>query len=205
MGYSGITGASGKMLANLLHFGLVEKAGKGGVKVASLAVDILHPDPPESRKDAIAIAAFNPTLFAELRAKFTDGAVSENAIRSHLMRLNFSDAAVGPAISSFLETCAFVEQEGASKSHRPAPEDASDEPPKQPAKVPEMHRTPTPAPPQRQEAAPPAPPIGSRVVFSEEAGPDESLQVVAKGQMTDALLEALDDFVQRQRKRLAKG
>lgn len=42
---------------------------------------------------------------------------------------------------------------------------------------------------------------GERVVFVEETGPDQYLKLVAAGQMDESLLEALEDFVKRQKKR----
>ena len=42
MGYSGLTGRSLTVIAALAQFGLVEKAGKGDIKVSRRAVDILH-------------------------------------------------------------------------------------------------------------------------------------------------------------------
>lgn len=44
---------------------------------------------------------------------------------------------------------------------------------------------------------------GERVVFSEEAGRASYLRLVASGEMDDALLEALESYVKRQRARLA--
>jgi len=214
MGYSGMTGASGKMLSNLVHYGLVEKAGKGGVRVTHLAVDILHPENDTTKKAALYAAAFRPSLFSELRSKFPDGAASENAIRSYLMRQGFSDVAVDPAINSFLETCRFTQQEGAYESQGERSlvviESTPDEPDDGAI---QMTSRPVPQTQERTQApvytAPPptttsTPPAGSRVVFSEESSPNESLQVVARGEVTDALLEALEDYVKRQRKRLTR-
>jgi hypothetical protein len=44
---------------------------------------------------------------------------------------------------------------------------------------------------------------GRGVVFVEESGPDQYLKLVAAGQMDESLLEALEDFVKRQKKRLS--
>lgn len=44
---------------------------------------------------------------------------------------------------------------------------------------------------------------GERVVFTEEGTPNQYLKLVASGEVDDVLLEALEDFVKRQRKRLA--
>ena len=125
------------------------------------------------------------------------------------MREGFADVAVGPAISSFLETCRYLAQEGASKSHvPPARSDLEFDPNKvdQGAKdmqVEQRGKTPPTTPPKKDEHAYGVVPQGSRVVFSEEGAPGESLQVIAQGEVSDGLLEALEDFVKRQRKRLS--
>jgi len=46
---------------------------------------------------------------------------------------------------------------------------------------------------------------GERVVFTEENNPQQYLKLLASGEVDDSLLEALEDYVKRQRKRLAKG
>ncbi len=120
MGYSGLTGRSGKLLATLTQYGLVEKAGKGGVRVTSLAVDILHPQNEGDQVRALREAAFQPELYAALRERFPDGVPSENALRSHLMRAGFATAAIPPTVNSFLETCRFLQQKNAYDGHGPA-------------------------------------------------------------------------------------
>jgi hypothetical protein len=45
---------------------------------------------------------------------------------------------------------------------------------------------------------------GERVVFTEENNPQQYLKLVASGEVDDTLLEALGDYVKRQRKRLKK-
>lgn len=41
-----------------------------------------------------------------------------------------------------------------------------------------------------------------RVVFIEEGRPGQYLKLIASGEVDDGLLEALEDYVKRQRKRL---
>lgn len=43
---------------------------------------------------------------------------------------------------------------------------------------------------------------GERVVFSEETEAERYLKLVAAGRLDDSLLEALEDYIRRQRKRL---
>lgn len=43
---------------------------------------------------------------------------------------------------------------------------------------------------------------GERIAFIEEGTPGQYLKLIASGEVDDGLLEALEDFVKRQRKRL---
>lgn len=125
MGYSGLTGRSLKVLAALIQFGLLERTGKGDVRVTSRAVDILHAIDPNDQQEAILEAAFAPQLFKDIHERFPDGIPSQNAIRSFLIKEDFQDAAIGPAITAFMETYRTVEHIRESKSHSSAAEEGS--------------------------------------------------------------------------------
>jgi hypothetical protein len=43
---------------------------------------------------------------------------------------------------------------------------------------------------------------GERVVFTEESNPQRYVKLVASGEIDETLLDALSDYVKRQRKRL---
>jgi hypothetical protein len=45
---------------------------------------------------------------------------------------------------------------------------------------------------------------GERVVFREETDPQNYVKLIASGAVDDSLLEAIEDYVKRQRKRLKK-
>ncbi len=111
IGYTGKSGASDKALAALTHFGLIEKVGKGSVRVSQLAMDILHPDPsdPRSKDRSLLEAGMKPQLYKELRAQFPDY-VSEQTLRSYLVRIGFNDTSLPAAMSAYLETLRFLEQ-----------------------------------------------------------------------------------------------
>jgi hypothetical protein len=47
--------------------------------------------------------------------------------------------------------------------------------------------------------------VSERVVFTEENNPQQYLKLIASGDVDDSLLEALEDYVKRQRKRLGGG
>lgn len=116
MGYSGISGAADKALATMMHFGLLERTGKGEVCISQSALDILHPQSESHRKQALNAAAYRPQLFATLLSRFPDGA-SEATLKSFLVRENFLDRAIGPALSAYEDTCSYLKQEGAYESH----------------------------------------------------------------------------------------
>lgn len=115
IGYSGPSGAADKALATLAHYGLVERVGKGEVRVSQLAVDILHPDSDNSRRRALLEAGFGPQIYKDLRERFGDH-VSEGALHSYLVRENFLDRAIAPVSNGYLETIRYLEQEKAFES-----------------------------------------------------------------------------------------
>lgn len=200
MGYSGLTGRSMKVLAALLQFGLLEKTGKGDVKVTQRTVDILHGIESADRNEALLEAAYSPQLFRDIHDRFPEGIPSEGVIRSFLIQSDFLDAAIGPAINAFMETYREVEHIRESESHGPAPDQPSES-------FGEEGRVAS-APPPPPPPPPPGPQggyrimEGERVVFSEETGPEQYLKLVASGETNEALLEALEDYIRRQKRRL---
>lgn len=207
MGYSGLTGRSMKVIADLIQFQLLEKEGKGNVKVTPLAVDILHGIDPKDREQALLEAALAPQLFKDIHDRFPDGIPSENAIRSYLIQQDFQDAAITPAITAFMESYRAVEDIRESESHG-AGDGSAQNADQQDASDDDTGAGTPPPPP-----LPPPPPAGAnvtgyrvmegeRVVFSEETSSDQYLKLVTAGDMNGDLLEALEDYIKRQKKRL---
>lgn len=116
MGYSGISGRSAKVLANLTQYGLLERGGKNEVRVSPRAVEILHPDTPGTRLMALREAAFEPELFQRITERFPDGRPSEAALRSYFIKEQFTDAAIPSAIRAYLETYQYLEDQNANES-----------------------------------------------------------------------------------------
>jgi hypothetical protein len=214
LGYAGMTGSSAKTLADLAHFGVIEKAGKGGIRVTDTAVRIMHSRTAEEKRSALLDAAYSPDLFRMIREQWPDGFVSENSLRSFLMREGFSSSAIAPVLKSYQKTYAFLRQEGATESHGALPqaerESAVDE---QSEPVPRASIGRGVAAGSALVAAAGAVASaanregaslmdGERVVFVEETTPSQYLKLVANGEMDESLLEALEDYVKRQKKRL---
>ncbi len=85
-------------------------------------MNILHPDNDHERVVALREAAEEPPLFQRIRGKFPDGLPSTSALRSYLLKENFTDAALMPAVSAYLETYRYLEDADAYESHgRPQP------------------------------------------------------------------------------------
>jgi|HubBroStandDraft_6_1064221.scaffolds.fasta_scaffold500113_1 hypothetical protein len=120
-GYSGLTGASAKMLSNLSHFNLIERTGKGDLRVSETAVKALYSHSEPERRAAKIEAAFNPELFARIRESFPDGFVSEHGLRNLLKREGFAEIAISPAVKSYLDTYSYLQEEKETKSHRDEP------------------------------------------------------------------------------------
>lgn len=121
MGYRSLNGASAQVLASLIQYGLIEAAGKGQVRLTSLALDVLEPQSPDDCARALAQAAYSPKLFADLRDRFPNSTPSEGNLRAHLIRQQFQQAALKSVIPAYLQTCEYLAQSGASESHGQRP------------------------------------------------------------------------------------
>jgi len=202
IGYSGLTGRSIKLLGAMAQFGLVARAGKGDLKVTQTAVDILHGLDEDTKIAALRKAGAAPTLFKEIYDRFPDGIPSENVIRSYLVQKGYGDAALAPAIKSFTETNHFLEEVTASESHREEEQDDLDSMDQEVENERHDRRAPPPPPPPAGTHGGFRVMEGERIVFAEETGASQYLKLVAAGDMDDSLLEALEDFIKRQRRRL---
>ncbi|QQN73524.1 hypothetical protein [Croceicoccus sp. YJ47] len=112
MGYTSLNGRTLKLLGALSQYGLLDKVGKGNVRVSPTTVTILHGMDQGEKNRAIKEAASSPALFRRLRDDFDSP--SEATITSFLMREGFTDAAVDPVLKSYKDTIAFLEAHGIS-------------------------------------------------------------------------------------------
>lgn len=125
IGYSGLSGPASKALAALANYGLVERAGKGEMRVTTRARAILHPNNLDERRQNLIAAAFEPNLFQELRGRWPDMIPPEEGIVTYLHQQGFNQSAIRPAMKAYRDTLLFLEREGVSESHgKPVPERA---------------------------------------------------------------------------------
>lgn len=117
MGYSGLSGPANKSLAALAQYGLVERAGKGEMRVTARAVAILHPDNPSEEAESLRAAAFEPSLFRELQERYPNMLPPEEGIITFLNRKGFNQSAIRPAAKAYLQTLLFLKEGGVTESH----------------------------------------------------------------------------------------
>lgn len=112
MGYRSLNGKSLGVLSAVAKYGLLEgRAQANWVSDLALAIIAHSPGTPE-RMNAIAEAARQPNLFAELDSRFENGKASDAAIRSYLMTRKFIPYAADAALRSYRETKELVAEEG---------------------------------------------------------------------------------------------
>jgi hypothetical protein len=115
MGYTSLNGRTLKLLGALSQYGLVDKVGKGKVRVSATAVSILHGIDESKKAQAMLSAASSPALFKRIQEEYDNP--SDATITSFLMREGFTDAAVEPVLKSYKDTIAFLAARGVSESH----------------------------------------------------------------------------------------
>lgn len=110
IGYSSLSGAAAKALASLAQYGLVERAGKGELRVAERALGILHPDTAQEKEANLRLAAFEPPLFRELQERYPNIVPPEDGIITYLNRKGFNQSAIRPAVKAYLQTLQYLKE-----------------------------------------------------------------------------------------------
>lgn len=108
LGYSGMNGASLKVISALGKYGLLEEVGEKQFRVSHLAMAIMHPADEQEKHDALREAASGPVLFQKLNAQFEGRRPSDTNLRSWLLRNGFAASAVDSVISAYSETMDLV-------------------------------------------------------------------------------------------------
>lgn len=120
IGFNTLSGPANKALAALASYGLVERAGKGEMRVTDRARTILYEDDVSKRRDSLVAAAQEPPLFRQLRSKFPEMlAPPKEGVINFLRRQNFNENAIKPATRAFLDTMRYLEQNGVTESYGP--------------------------------------------------------------------------------------
>ena len=201
MGYSSLNGRALGRIGAARAYGLIEGSGDD-LRITDDAVVALNaPASSPDRSAALGRLAKRPPLFQEL-AKDFDTVPSLENLEYTLVKKGFTQEAAGKAAKSYLATYNLAA--GIQDEYNPP----DDEPegdidggsggwtinpvyPKAAASVS--------LPPQGRVKLM----DGERIVFTEESNPQNYLKLVASGEVDETMLEALEDYVKRQKKRLA--
>jgi hypothetical protein len=168
IGYTTLSGPANKALAALASYGLVERAGKGEMRVTKGAQAILHPDDDDERNRYLIEAALNPELFQSLQEKYPGIMPPEDGIASYLSRQGFNKNVIRKAARAYLETLRYLKQFGANVSHGMQSEEAAESPPEDDEEV-SMNEV------AQQTAATDAP-ISARRYMLERAAPSHKFE-----------------------------
>lgn len=112
MGYNGVTGSAARALAALKYYGLIEKGeGDEAVKLTALVPQILHPENPTEKRNALRTAALSPKINQELFDKYKDELPSDETLISTLVRKGYFESSAKEAISAYKATIAYLGSE----------------------------------------------------------------------------------------------
>ncbi|MBX9574981.1 MAG: hypothetical protein K2X07_05015 [Caulobacteraceae bacterium] len=207
-GYSDKSSGGRDLRASLRYFGLITVEGDGAMAKVKLTEDALRVlldgrEDQTEKKAIIRRLALNPTAHKKLWAKFPEGIKSEaTAVHYLVFEEKFNTGAAEQLIAQFKATADFAglyqpdtivvikDPGGDGDDHVFAEPGGEDEA--------RRDRLPPPPAPKGQVAVM----SGERVAFTEESQPGQYLKLIASGEVDDMMLEALEDFVKRQRKRL---
>jgi hypothetical protein len=190
LGHESLSGPALGKIGALRAYGLVDGSGDE-LRLSDDAISALKaPQGSEVRKAAIERLALNPPLFQMIKQEYPT-LPSKETLVWWLVKQGFADTAAGIAAASYLATMTLVDSLGGGYDVAPsesgevaeiAPTDSRSPPPQKSHQVKIMD--------------------SERIVFTEEGQPSQYLKLIASGEIDDGLLEALEDFVKRQRKRL---
>jgi hypothetical protein len=183
-------------LAALKSFGLVKYEGMGPARQVSLTLEgrnYLRALQDSIKRQILKQCALRPRIIRKFWAIWQDDRPpDEVALDSLVMEHRFSDGGARSFLRVYDDTISFA---GLSVSDKIEPDlrENDDDP---------EDGDPQPPPP------PPAPGKvklmeGERIVFTEESTPLQYVKLVASGVVDESLLDAIEDYVKRQKKRLA--
>jgi hypothetical protein len=206
----------------LRQYGLIEYDGEGNSKKLRLTHEALRilldriPTSPE-RLEALRRAFLKPKVFLELWEKWKADLPSDQTMQNYLVlerrladQAPYSEQAAAELLANYRASRAF-----AAPTETDIVPSTSDEPQAtegfsmdtvtaeraQSASAQPRHA----GQPQAQPATAYSVGSGERVVFVEEGAPGQHVKLLASGELDHTLLEALEDYVKRLKKRLANS
>jgi hypothetical protein len=186
-----------RTLAALGYFGLLEYKGTGENRYIAISEEgrkYLRAQQEQTKQEVVKAAALQPKQIAKFWADWGDDRPSDPACIDELtMKNDFSVVGARGFLNVYDDTISFAKL---SDSDKIAPNSREEELDK--------------GPDEGLPLSPPIPPAqgkvrimdGERVVFTEESNPQQYVKLVVSGDVDEMLLDALQDYVKRQKKRL---
>lgn len=123
LGYKSNNGAAQGTVSALRKYGLLS-AGDGKLWVSGIAIDIVEgANSPDIYRAALRKAAFMPPLFQELRRDFPDSIPSQDGLRFHLIKKNFTAEGAAQAAATYRDTMELVTAGGGAYTDTGKPGD----------------------------------------------------------------------------------
>jgi hypothetical protein len=186
--------------AALRYFGLLEYQGSGKDRQITLSGEgrkYLRSQQEGAKREVIKAAALRPKQIAKFwelweRDRPADAACFDDLV----FKYGFSEKGARDFLRIYDDTISFAKLSDSDKKALPVEGFVEDE-----SEV-DFENDPPPPPPPPLAKGKVAMMEGERVVFTEETTPQTYVKLVASGDVDENLLEALEDYVKRQKKRL---
>jgi hypothetical protein len=193
-------------LAALKSYGLIKYDGMGAARHASLTDtgrNYLRAQQESIKKDILKSAALSPKIMRKFWAVWSaDRPPDEVALDKLILENGFSEGGARNFLKVYDDTISYaglsdsdkvdLEQEGSDDDEGEAPGETA--------------KPVIPAKPINPAASVPQGKVklmdGERIVFTEESNPQNYLKLIASGDVDGTMLEALEDYVKRQKRRL---
>lgn len=183
-----------RIAAALRYFGLLEYQGAGkerSVIISENGRKYLRAQQDELKREIVKAAALRPKQIAKHWNEWGADRPADAACLDALMEEGFSEGGARDFLKVYDATITYAKLSDSDKAlHVPqgdvAEEEAEDDLP----------------PPPLQQQGKVKLMDDERVVFTEELNPQNYLKLIASGRVDETMLEALEDYVKRQKKRL---
>jgi hypothetical protein len=201
--YSEKSSGGFQTIAALKAYGLITTTGTGKIGLSESALRYFRHEDEGEKKKLLSKFALTPPLIATLWKSWHATPPADTLARSHLKAdRHLNDQAARTLLTIYKDNIAFADIKGDDIVDAPNEEEdggsQDDAAQRANANQQRSHRPPPPPSHNQTEKVM----AGERIVFTEEGKPSQYLKLIASGEVDDGLLEALEDFVKRQRKRL---
>jgi hypothetical protein len=183
-----------RIAAALQYFGLLEYQGSGrdrSIVISDEGRKYLRAHQEETKQEVRKTAALRPKKIADFWSVWGSDRPADTACLDDLIHHGFSDGGAQDFLKVYDSTIAYAKLSDSDKAP-PALQENQEE--------------------ATDDTPPPSPPVqgkvklmeGERIVFTEESAPQRYIKLVASGNLDESLLDAIEDYVKRQKKRLQR-